>query len=96
MMNQPGMGIGGMGMGGMGMGMGMQPMGGMVMPMGGMSMGGMSRSMMPGYGGVPGQYNITGTVRDKKYNKMRYMTVNPYPGASGVQCDICGIEIQID
>ena len=67
--------------------MGMQPMGGMgmqpMMPMGGMG------------GGQPAPM-ITGTVRDKEYNAMRRMTENPYPGATGIACDLCGDEVNIE
>ena len=76
----------------MGMGMGMQPMGGMGMGMQPMGMGG----MMPMGGGMqPGAPVITGIVRDKEFNEMRRMTENPYPGASGIQCDMCGAEINV-
>lgn len=89
--------MGGMGMGMGGYGMGMQPMGGMGMgmqPMGGMGMG--MQPMMPmGGGGMPTPV-VTGTVRDKEYNEMRHMTENPYPGASGIACDLCGSEIEIE
>jgi hypothetical protein len=83
------------------MGMGMQPMGGMGMqpmgyggmgmqPMGGMGM----QPMMPmGGGGAP---VITGTVRDKEGNAMRRMCENPYPGATGIACDLCGKEVDIE
>ena len=64
--------------------MGMQPMGGMGM-----------QPMMP-MGGGGGSPVITGTVRDKEYNEMRRLTENPYPGASGISCDLCGSEINVE
>ena len=76
--------------------MGMQPMGGYGMgmqPMGGMGM----QPMMPmgGMGGQPMPPVINGPVMDKDGNEMRKMTENPYPGATGIACDLCGKEIDI-
>ena len=51
---------------------------------------------MGGMGAMGGGPVITGTVRDKEYNEMRRMTENPYPGAVGISCDLCGSEITIE